>query len=65
MTDERFEEFLKKTAQDYNQPPETPRAEMWARIDAARAKRRGERELERRARPWTGSPALLNCRLQE
>ena len=63
MTDERFEEFLKKTAQDYNQPPETPRAEMWARIDAARAKRRGERELDRAARPWVrwgaGIAALL------
>jgi hypothetical protein len=52
MTDEKFEEFLKQAAQDYNVPPETPQAEMWARIDEARAKRRGERELERRSRPW-------------
>ncbi len=52
MTEQRFEEFLKKAAQDYNRPSEPPRHEMWARIDAARAKRRGERELERQARPW-------------
>lgn len=52
MTDERFSEFLKKVAADYNKPPETPRDEMWARIDSARTKRRGERELERQARPW-------------
>ena len=52
MTDERFEEFVKKAAQKYNAPPETPRAEMWARIEAVRAERRGERELEHQARPW-------------
>ena len=52
MTDDKFAEFIQKTVQDYNRPPEAPRAEMWARIDAARAKRRGERELERQARPW-------------
>ena len=52
MTDEKFAEFIQKTAQDYNRPPEAPRAEMWARIEAVRAKRRGERELERQARPW-------------
>ena len=63
MTDEKFEEFLKQEAQDYNVPPETPRAEMWAGIDAARAKRRGERDLERGSRPWVqwaaGIAALL------
>jgi hypothetical protein len=52
MTDEKFEEFLQQAAQDYNPPPETPRAEMWARIDEVRAKRRGERDLERKARSW-------------
>ena len=63
MTDEKFEEFLKQEAQDYNVPPETPRAEMWAGIEAVRAKRRGERDLERRSRPWVhwaaGIAALL------
>lgn len=52
MTDEKFEEFLKHAAREYNAPPETPRAEMWARIDEARAKRRGEWDLERGSRSW-------------
>ncbi len=52
MTDQQFEEFLKKTAADYRRPPETPREEIWSHIAAARAKRRGERDLERQARPW-------------
>ncbi len=52
MTDERFEEFLKQAVREYNAPPETPRAEMWARIDEVRAKRRGERYVERGSRPW-------------
>ncbi len=63
MTDEKFDEFVKQEAQDYNVPPETPRAEMWAGIDAVRAQRRGERDLERRSRPWmhwaAGIAALL------
>jgi hypothetical protein len=52
MTDKQFEEFLQKTAGDYRRPPATPREEMWSRIEATRAKRRGERDLERQARPW-------------
>ena len=52
MTDQQFEEFLKETAADYRHPPETPREEIWSRIDAARTKRGGERDLERQARPW-------------
>ena len=63
MTDERFEEFLKQEAQDYNVPPETPRFEMWAGIDAVRAHRRGERDLEGTSHPWVrwaaGIAALL------
>ncbi len=63
MTEEKFEEFLKQEAQHYNEPPETPRAEMWAGIDAARAKRRGKRDLERGSRTWmqwaAGIAALL------
>jgi len=52
MTDKQFEEFLQRTVADYRRPPATPREEMWSRIEATRAKRRGERELERQARPW-------------
>jgi hypothetical protein len=31
--DERFVEFLLQAAADYNRPPETPREEMWSRIE--------------------------------
>ncbi len=51
MTDERFEQFLRDAAQDYNAPPVPPRDEMWAVIDEARA---SHRRVPRRApvRPW-------------
>jgi hypothetical protein len=38
MTEDNFEEFLKKAAQGYNAPPtHTPREEMWSAIQAQRA----------------------------
>jgi hypothetical protein len=38
MTEDNFEEFLKKAAQSYNVPPaRTPRDEMWSAIQAQRA----------------------------
>ncbi|HXL87018.1 MAG TPA: hypothetical protein VN927_07390 [Gemmatimonadaceae bacterium] len=38
MTEDKFEEFLKKTAQSYNAPPaRTPRDEMWSAIQAKRS----------------------------
>jgi hypothetical protein len=38
MTEEKFDEFLKKAAQGYNTPPaRTPRDEMWTAIQAKRA----------------------------
>ncbi len=38
MTEDNFEEFLKKTAQGYNAPPtRVPREEMWSAIQAKRA----------------------------
>ena len=38
MTEDNFEEFLKKTAQGYNVPPaRTPREEMWTAIQSKRA----------------------------
>lgn len=36
MNQERFEEFLREAARSYHSPPETPREEMWARIEAVR-----------------------------
>lgn len=38
MTEDNFEEFLKKTARGYNVPPaRTPREDMWSAIQAQRA----------------------------
>jgi hypothetical protein len=38
MTEEKFEDFLKKAAQSYNTPPtRAPRDEMWSAIQAQRA----------------------------
>ena len=38
MTEDNFEQFLKKTAQGYNAPPpRVPREEMWSAIQAKRA----------------------------
>ena len=38
MTEDKFEEFLQKAAQGYNEPPaRTPREDMWSAIQAQRA----------------------------
>ncbi len=42
MLDDRFDDQLQQSARDYNAPPETPRAEMWERIAAARKEGRRE-----------------------
>ncbi|MDQ6830710.1 MAG: hypothetical protein M3081_17760 [Gemmatimonadota bacterium] len=41
MSDDGFDEFLQNAARDYNAPPPVPRAEMWSRIEQARAASRG------------------------
>lgn len=38
--EDRFDEVLREAARDYNAPPPTPKAEMWERIQAARAEGR-------------------------
>jgi len=40
MSDDRFDELLREAARDYHRPPETPREELWARIEAERRRRR-------------------------
>lgn len=47
MSDDRFQDFVRRAAHGYNRPPEAPREQMWARIAATRA----ERKLARAARP--------------
>lgn len=51
MNDDRFDEELKRMAQDYHRPPETPRDAMWARITAERARRRDAKQVVW-LRPW-------------
>ncbi len=36
MSEEQFEEFVRKAAKGYREPPPTPREEIWSRIQAAR-----------------------------
>lgn len=52
--DDRFDEFLRNAARDYNAPPPTPRDAMWARIDAERRTRaaRQSRTLPLRRLLW-------------
>jgi hypothetical protein len=42
MMDDRLDDLLRDAARDYNDPPETPREEMWDRIVAARAAEKAE-----------------------
>jgi hypothetical protein len=51
MSDDRLDEWFREAARAYNPPPETPREEMWARIQAGR--RRHPRVL------WLGPRRVL------
>lgn len=63
--DEKVDGMIRKLAEGYNQPPETPRAELWERIADARARRRkparsGEARTRLRWVVWaTGLAATL------
>ena len=69
MLGDRFDDDLRESAKEYNAPPETPRAEMWAAIRAKRTE--GGKAVEkpyrcsplppyRRLLPWSvGIAALL------
>jgi hypothetical protein len=46
MLDDRFDDLLRESAGDYNQPPETPREEMWSKIKAERAEKTEKTEKE-------------------
>jgi hypothetical protein len=41
--DDRFEDLLRDSAREYNEPPETPREAMWERIAARRETEKSER----------------------
>ena len=51
MMDDRLGERLEQAARDYHRPPATPREELWARIQAERARRRSAPRVAR-LRPW-------------
>jgi len=60
MTEDRFEERLRRAAQDYHRPPATPREELWDRIAAARAARQRRVIAIRPVLRWgVGIAALL------
>ena len=71
MSDDQLDERLREVARSYNAPPETPREEMWARIEAGRraAGQRGSGAVEpwatrvlpfrRRWTPWAAAAAAI------
>lgn len=62
MSDDKFEDFLKRAAQGYNAPPPTPREEIWAAIDATRRTdpaRRSNRPAVTRWLAWAAGVAAL------
>lgn len=50
MFDDRIDDLIRDSAREYNQPPETPRDEMWAAIQAERAEKAEKAETERTER---------------
>lgn len=62
MSEEQFEDFVRKAAKDYRVPPATPKAEIWERIQAARQAPSAERQpatvvdlaSRRRLPAWAG-----------
>jgi hypothetical protein len=48
--DDKFNEWVQDAAKEYHAPRPTPREEMWARIEAERARRAARRVIE--LRPW-------------
>ncbi|MFQ5705229.1 MAG: hypothetical protein ACE5HT_14565 [Gemmatimonadales bacterium] len=52
MTDEQFEEFLRDAVRDHNPAPETPREEIWARIQEVRSLRSNVPEVVWFRSPW-------------
>lgn len=52
MNDDRFETQIREAARDYHRPPETPREEMWAAIDAERRRRRSAPRFPELSPAW-------------
>lgn len=45
MNDDRFEDLMRQAARDYHRPPDTPRDDMWAVIEAERRRRTASRVI--------------------
>jgi hypothetical protein len=59
MNDDQWDELLRRTARDYNVPPETPREEMWRTIQARRRGTRSQPTSPRRWIPWAAAAAAV------
>ncbi len=57
--DERFNVFIQETARGYNEPPATPRDEMWSSIVAGRRSRAAEKKAQRRWISWAAGIAAV------
>ena len=59
MLDDRLDDQLRDAAKDYNDPPETPREQIWARIVTERAEKAETRRHLRPLRWAAGIAAVL------
>jgi hypothetical protein len=59
MNDDQLDQRLREAARSYNAPPETPREEMWARIQAGRRSSRRVFELRPRRVLWAAAAAAV------
>jgi len=59
MSDDQLDERLREAVSSYNAPPETPREEMWARIQAGRRKQPRVLELRPRRVLWAAAAAAV------
>jgi hypothetical protein len=59
MSDDQLDERLREAARSYNAPPETPREEMWARIEAGRRKSSHVLRLRPRRVLWAAAAAAV------
>ena len=58
MSDDRFDDLLREAARHYHRPPDTPREELWARIEAERRRRRAAPRVMARSLAWRWGLAM-------
>jgi hypothetical protein len=57
MSDNHQDRLMRELAQDYNDPPATPRDEIWKRVAATRRRQQPRSAWRRLASPWVWMPA--------